>query len=170
MTAGRRIPHRPSMRKRVEVVARLEHPVERVFTYLADPERWHEFAPAVVLRRRLGVGPVRPGVRWEAVDRIGPFRVRFADALAELEPGRRVVWVSSAPWNARTEYACIAEGGGTRVHATYEGDVAGWLRPLALIPSRVMARVLARDFARLQRRLAADAAAAARTSDAANAT
>jgi uncharacterized protein YndB with AHSA1/START domain len=145
------------VRRRVEIEATIGHSVERVFDYLADPTRWHEFAPAVVLRRQIGEGPVAVGTRWEAVDRIGPFRVRFTDELAIHETNRRVVWISSAPWNARTEYACRPGVGGTRVRARYEGDVAGWLRPLGLVPGPMLARVLRRDFVHLDRVLAAAA-------------
>jgi hypothetical protein len=142
------------VRKRVQVEATVEHPVDRVFAYLADPARWHEFSPAVVMRRQIGSGPPEVGTQWAAVDRIGPFRVSFVDELIEHEANRRVVWRSSAPWNAVTEYACRADGDRTRVCARYEGDVAGWLRVLGLVPAAVTARVLARDFRRLERRLA----------------
>ncbi len=153
------------MLRRIEVETRLPHPVERVFAYLADPTRWHEFAPAVALRRQMGDGPVEVGTRWEAIDRIGPFRVYFTDELTELEPNRRVVWSSSAPWNARTSYACVADGDGTRVNAVYEGDVSGWLRLIGWVPSRVMAMVLAGDFRRMRRLLAAEEWRSARAQD-----
>jgi uncharacterized protein YndB with AHSA1/START domain len=137
-------------RKRVEVEATIEQPIERVFAYLEDPTRWHLFAPAVKLRRQLGDGPAGVGTRWDAIDRVGPFTVRFIDELVEYEPGHRVVWGSSAPWNARTEYVCTRTGDGTRVRARYEGDVDGWLRLVAWVPAPLVARVLAQDFRRLR--------------------
>jgi uncharacterized protein YndB with AHSA1/START domain len=145
------------MWRRVTVDATIDQPTERVFAYLADPARWHEFVPAVVLRRPLDGGPVVVGSTYTAIDRIGPFSVHFTDELAELEAGRRVVWASSAPWNARTEYVCEPWGGGTRVRARYEGDIGGWLRLFAWIPGPVIARILARDFARLGALLATQA-------------
>jgi len=48
------------MWRRVEIEAGIDHPPGRVFAYLANPSRWNEFAPAVVLRRQIGEGP--PGV------------------------------------------------------------------------------------------------------------
>ncbi|HEX6128024.1 MAG TPA: SRPBCC family protein [Candidatus Limnocylindria bacterium] len=149
------------MWRSVEVNARIDQPVDRVFAYLADPMRWHEFAPAVVMRRPIGAGPVRVGSRWEAADRIGPFSFRFVDELAELEPNRRVVWLSSAPWNARTEYDCHPDASGTRIRASYEGDMAGWLRLLGAVPPPVMGWILGQDFKRLGRLLAAQARASA---------
>ena len=67
------------MWKHVEVIASIDHPVEQVFDYLADPTRWHEFAPAVVSRRQIGDGQPGIGTRWTAVDRIGPMKIRFTD-------------------------------------------------------------------------------------------
>jgi len=142
------------MHKHVTVVAAIDQPVERVFGYLADPARWHEFAPAVVSRRQIGEGEPVVGTRWSAVDRIGPFKVSFTDELAELDMNRRVVWASSSPWNARTEYVCEPLGSGTRVRTVYEGDVDGWLRVLSWAPAGVIGMFLSRDFVRLQRLLA----------------
>jgi len=144
------------MWRRVEIEAGIDHPPERVHAYLANPSRWHEFAPAVVLRRQIGEGPAGIGTKWAAIDRIGPFKVHFSDELVELDADRRVVWHSTAPWNSRVEYVCLPEPGGTRVLARYEGDVAGWLRLVALLPTAVLARILERDFKGLRARLAAD--------------
>jgi hypothetical protein len=144
------------MWRRVDVEVTLDHSVERVFAYLADPLRWHEFAPAVAMRRQISDGPAVVGSRWAAIDRIGPLRIHFIDELVEHEPNRRLVWASSSPWNARTEYACEPDGGRTRIRARYEGDIAGPLRLLGWVPSAVMAWILAGDFRRLRKRLAAE--------------
>lgn len=144
------------MWRRVEIEARLDHPPERVFPYLANPARWHEFAPAVFQRRQIGDDPLGVGTRWAAIDRIGPFKVHFIDELVERDADRRVVWDSTSPWNSRVEYVCVPDGGGTRVLARYEGDVAGWLRLVALLPTFVLARILERDFKGLRSSLAVE--------------
>jgi uncharacterized protein YndB with AHSA1/START domain len=147
------------MLRRVEVNSSIDQPVEHVFAYLADPLRWHEFAPACVYRRQIGDDPPRIGTRWEATDLIGPFPMRFIDELVELEPNERVVWWSSAPWSARVEYACQPDGnGGTFIRATYEGDISGSLRLLVgWLPGAVTHWILAQDFRRLRRAIARDA-------------
>ena len=89
------------MWRRVVLDVLLPHPAERVYPLLADPARWPDFAPAVAFRQRIGDGTPDVGSRWWAVDRIGPFRVRFADVLESIEPGERVVWHSTSPWNSR---------------------------------------------------------------------
>lgn len=151
------------MRRHVEVNATIAHPVDRVFPYLVDPLRWHEFAPACVYRRQIGDQEPRIGTRWMATDRIGPFRFHFIDELAELEPNRRVVWLSSAPWDARVEYMCTPSGEHTHVTARYEGDITGFLRVLTWwLPRGVVRWVLSQDFRRLDRRLEREATAASR--------
>ena len=57
------------MRRHVVVNATVAHPVDRVFVYLADPLRWHEFAPACVFRRQIDDESPRVGTRWMATDR-----------------------------------------------------------------------------------------------------
>src|SRR4029078_223064 len=98
------------MWRQVDVHATIEHPVDRVFAYLVDPLRWHEFAPACVFRRQIEDQPRRIATRWTATGEISAFRFHFIDELAELEPNRRVVWLSSAPWNSRVEYVCTGAG------------------------------------------------------------
>ncbi|WP_164743435.1 SRPBCC family protein [Microbacterium sulfonylureivorans] len=149
--------------RRVVVDATVPHRTEAVFPYLADPDKWHDFAPAVVFRRRIDTGPIRVGATWMATDRIGPFRIHFIDRLEALDENRRVVWLSSAPWNSRVEYACGPSADGTRIRADYAGELSDSLRwQLGWVPGRVMQRILARDFVRLDRLLTHDARAAGR--------
>lgn len=149
--------------RRIVVDATVEHPVTAVFPYLADPLRWHDFAPAVAFRRQIDPGPPRIGTRWMSTDRIGPFRIHFIDTLEELEEHRRVVWGSSAPWNARVEYLCAEAGTRTRVRATYEGDLGDSLRwQVGWLPSWGWRGILSQDFRRLDRLLTLQAREAGR--------
>lgn len=142
------------MWRAAEVHATIDHPVEAVFPYLADAGTWRRFVPACVFRRRMDAGPIGPGSRWMATDRIGPFRFHFVDELAELVPNHRAVWLSSSPWNARVVYRCTPDGRQTHIQATYEGDIAGFLRlVVGWIPGWATRRILARDFHRLGRLL-----------------
>jgi hypothetical protein len=94
-----------------------------------------------------------------ATDRIGPFRFHFIDELAELEPNRRVVWLSSAPWNSRVEYVCTPVG--EHLIDALRGDRAP---PLVdrVAPPRVVRWVLSQDFRRLDQRLERKKTAASR--------
>ena len=98
-----------------------------------------------------------------ATDRVGPFRFHFIDELSELEPTRRIVWLSSAPWNSRVEYICTPVDTGTSVRASYEGDISGSLRLMTgWLPPGVVGWILAQDFRRLDQRLKREVQAATR--------
>lgn len=138
--------------RHVVVHATLDHPVDAVFAYLADPVKWHDFAPAVIYREQIDGGPPRVGTRWRATDRIGPFRAHFFDELECIEENRRVVWLSSAPWNSRVEYACAPSGAATRVRADYLGVLSDAMRwQLGWLPGWATHAILAQDFRRLDR-------------------
>jgi hypothetical protein len=142
------------------VHAVVRHPVEAVFPYLADPTRWHDFAPAVVFRRQIDPGPPCVGTKWMSTNRIGPFRAHFIDELASLEPNRRAVWLSSAPWNSRVEYACFGCGDRTRIRADYAGRLSDGLRwQVGWLPEWATHWILAQDFRRLDRVLTLQARA-----------
>lgn len=144
---------------RFDLAFRFDAPVERVFPYLAEPSRWHEWVAAVEERRQVGDGPVGVGTTWRSVDRIGPMRIRFTDELVDLEANRRVAWRHSAPWNAVTEYVCEPETGGARLTVHFEGRLSGRLWLLDLLPDRLAARAVVRDLDRLRKILTADATA-----------
>lgn len=147
----------------VVVDAIVNHRIEAVFPYLANPTRWHDFAPAVVFRRQIDAGPPRVGTRWMATDRIGPFRIHFVDRLESLDENRSVVWVSSAPWNSRVEYACADAGDRTRIRADYTGELSDSLRwQVGWLPGWATHWILAQDFRRLDRLLTLDAREAGR--------
>ena len=74
-----------------------------------------------------------------------------------------MVWLSSAPWNARVEYACVESDEGTRIRADYEGDLSDSLRwQVGWLPVWAWHRILAQDFRRLDRLLTLQARAAGR--------
>jgi hypothetical protein len=149
--------------RRIVVDATVNHRIEAVFPYLSNPTQWHAFAPAVEYREQIDAGPPRVGTRWMATDRIGPFRIHFLDRLELLDENRRVVWLSSAPWNARVEYACMGSREGTRIRADYFGVLSDSLRwQVGWLPGWAWHQILAQDFRRLDRLLTLEARAAGR--------
>jgi len=149
--------------RRILVDATVDHRVDTVFPYLADPTTWRAFAPAASFRKQIDDGPPRVGTRWMATDRIGPFRIHFIDRLESLDENRRVVWHSSAPWNAVVEYACQESGEATRIRACYLGVLSDSLRwQVGWLPGWAWHSILAQDFRRLDRLLTRDARAAGR--------
>lgn len=149
--------------RHIVVDAFVNHPVDAVFPYLSEPTKWHDFAPAVEFREQIGDEAPKVGTRWRGTDRLGPFRIHFIDELDLLDENRRVVWVSTAPWNSRVEYACEPSGTGTRVHADYFGRLSGTTRwQVGWLPIWGWHLILVQDFRRLDRLLTRKARAAAR--------
>jgi uncharacterized protein YndB with AHSA1/START domain len=144
---------------RIEFSVRYQHSVERVFPYLAEPEKWLEYVPALVERTRIDPGPLGPGSRWRSVDRVGPFRVHFVDELVALEPDRRVEFRQSAPWNSRVEYRVDPDGGATIVHVEFTASPSGRVAWLGLMPDALATRIFRRDMEGLATVLAATDAA-----------
>jgi uncharacterized protein YndB with AHSA1/START domain len=136
---------------RTVFAVRYEHPVEIVWSYLAEPEKWLEYVPALVERTRIDSGPIGPGSRRRSVDRVGPLRVEFTDELVAIEPFHRVIFKQSSPWNSKTEYRVEADGNGTVVHVHFEGTPTGKIRWLDLMPDWLATRVYRNDMQNLTR-------------------
>lgn len=136
---------------RTVFTVRYEHPVEAVWPYLAEPERWVDYVPALVERTRIDPGPIGPGSRWRSADRVGPLRVEFTDELVAIEPFHRVVFKQSSPWNSQAEYRVEADGNETVVHVHFNGKPSGKIRWLDLMPDWLATRVYRNDMQNLTR-------------------
>lgn len=130
---------------------RYQHPVEKVWPYLAEPEQWHEYVPALVERTRIDSGPIGPGSRWRSVDRVGPLRVEFTDELVAIEPNHRVIFKQSSPWNSQGGFRVEADGNGSVVHVNFWGKPSGKIRWLDVMPDWLATRVFRHDMQNLTR-------------------
>ena len=126
-----------------------EHPIHKVFPYLAEPERWLEYVPALIERTKIGDGPVGPGTKWRSIDRVGPLKVEFTDELVELEPNSRVVFRQSSPWNSLVEYRVEADGDRTVLHVHWEGKLEGKIWWLDLMPDSWATKVFMTEMKRI---------------------
>lgn len=106
---------------------RFDHPVESVWPFVAVPERWLDYTPALVERTSLDSNP------WPSIDRIGPIQGDFTDELLELEALRRVVWKHSAPRDSWAEFTVEPDGGSTLLHVDFEGRPSGRIRWMGLM-------------------------------------
>lgn len=144
----------------IDFSVRFDHPVEQVWPYLAEPERWLDYTPALVERTRLDDGPVRLGSMWRSGDRVGPVTVWFTDELVALEPGKRVAFRQSAPWNSIGEFTVEPDGDGSILHLHFEARPSGRIRWLGFVPDWLATRLYQNDMkvlARVLREVAAPA-------------
>jgi uncharacterized protein YndB with AHSA1/START domain len=61
---------------------------EDVFSFAADPSHHPEWIESVVSVRREGDGPLAVGSTVLATRRVGPWKVRYTEEMAELHPPR----------------------------------------------------------------------------------
>src|SRR5262245_30809010 len=100
-------------------------PVERVWSIMADIERWPEWTPTVTRVERLDNVPLAVGSRFRV------FQPKLRPAvwtITEWKPGERFTWVSRAPgFRAIAEHEVRTEAGGSsvRLAVRFEGLLGG---------------------------------------------
>ncbi len=82
------------MKKTFQTEIEIAAPAERVWTIMADVDRWHEWTPSIREVRRLGGAPLAVGAR--ALIRQPGFPPALWTVTA-LVPGERFSWVSVVP-------------------------------------------------------------------------
>ena len=114
-------------------MARLEReiviavPPERVFAYLAQPERTPEWSPNVQAVRLTSEGPIGVGATTETVVKALGTTQRAVGRCTAFDPPRRLVIESQTNLGATTvnETQLIAEGAGTRLRAKLDYTLPG---------------------------------------------
>ncbi len=114
-------------------MARLEReiviaaPPERVFAYLAQPERTPEWSPNVQSVRLTSEGPIGEGATTETVVKALGTTQRAIGRCTAFDPPRRLVIESQTNLGATTvnETLLLAEGTGTRLRAKLDYTLPG---------------------------------------------
>lgn len=111
---------------RFTIVTDIPAPPERVWSVMADVERWPEWTPSVTEIRRLDRGLLAVGSRA----RIRQPRLLPATwEVTELVEGRRFTWLTRSPGvRVTAEHEVLPAGAGSRV--TLSVSFAGPLGPL----------------------------------------
>jgi len=136
---------------RFDVEVRVSASIDRVWPYLAEPDRWLEYTPALIERTRLNPGPIEPGAVWRSVDRVGPVRIEFTDELIAIDHHRSVAFRQSAPWNSWGEFTIRTADAGSVVRVHFEGRPSGRIWWLNLMPNALAANGYKKDLMRLAR-------------------
>ena len=114
-------------------MARLEReiviaaPPERVFAYLAQPERTPEWSPNVQSVRLTSQGPIGVGSTTESVVKALGTTQRAIGRCTVFDPPRRLVIESQTNLGAKTvnETQLVPDGAGTRLRAKLDYTLPG---------------------------------------------
>ena len=120
-------------------------PASEVFDAWAQLERAHEYADAVVERRRLDGGPVGVGARYHAVDRWPGGDVTFTVRITAYERPLRIAATWSDPVGGGWDAIFIETGDATEFTFAWTLQPTG-LRGLVLPLLRPLVRREARRF------------------------
>ena len=129
----------------------VSRPPEAVFDYVADPAKLADWQTSQTAVEQLSDGLVGRGSRFR--ERTKPPGGREFEQLTEFSeferPHRLRVHVLEGPQPIDGSWTFEPAAGGTRVGFVAEGELHGWMRLLAPL----IARVIARQFAAYHRNL-----------------
>jgi uncharacterized protein YndB with AHSA1/START domain len=115
-------------------------PVGDVFAFVTDPERLPEWQGSAGVER-LTPGPIGSGSRLREVRTLLGRRVESITEVTAYEPDRSfAVRIVSGPAPVDDRWTFEAIPGGTRVHFSTRGRLAGALRPLEPLLAIVLER------------------------------
>ena len=112
---------------RLEREITIAQPPERVFAFLAQPERTPEWSPNVQSVRLTSDGPIGVGATTETVVKALGTTQRAVGRCTAFDPPRRLVIESRTNLGATTvnETLLLAEGAGTRLRARLDYTLPG---------------------------------------------
>lgn len=129
---------------RYEASIVIARPVSRVFAYMDDITREHEWQPHLVEAEQIPDGPTTVGTLKRYVSEFMGKKLRNTYVVQAYEPDRRVVCESTedSVLSATTEIRWENAGGATRVTMSMDGSASG---PLRLVPARVLEKKFAQE-------------------------
>jgi uncharacterized protein YndB with AHSA1/START domain len=136
---------------RNEHTVEIDAPVERVFEYVAEPERMHEWVGGLLEFRPLGPGPAL-GARGVQVVHMAGRRWELESELTRYEPPRELeARLVHKDFESLASYRLEESNGRTRVTTTMETEYKqAFARLLAGVVTRQAQKKLEADLARLK--------------------
>lgn len=140
----------------------IDHPIEEVFAYIADPENDPTWCPPVLETTQIaGDGP-GPDARYHMVSKPGPKTVEGTIEVVDYQPNTRFEWRgSNGAGDFHGWYTLESVNGGTRVHMTSTLELHGLMRFLSPLIQRASQNVAVEEFHTLRQILEGEERAAA---------
>ena len=124
-----------------EVSTHVNRPLAEVFAYMSNPANLSEWN-SVIEEATPSETPMKVGTRIQTKSRFLGRKIEATFEVSEFEPNKRVVTKTEKPFALTQTNAFAAEGGGTKVVTTLEGEPAGFFK----IGEPILARIAKRQF------------------------
>ena len=99
----------------------IHRPVEDVFAYVANPENFSSWDPAVLEARQTSAGPIDKGATVQIVVKLLGRRMAMGQEVIAYEPNRQIAYrVTSGPIPVEYRYSFEPIEGGTRISCATE--------------------------------------------------
>ena len=142
--------------RQVEVAVWIDRPVEEVYAYTVDMERWPEWRRDVVGGELLTEGPLRVGSQARGIATILGRRLAIDVQVTALEPGVEFGYRPvKGPLRTNNLYTFEAQAGGTRVVLTDDLGLSGVFRVLLPLMPAFVGSVCRKNLAGLKATLEA---------------
>lgn len=124
-----------------EISVHINRPVADVFKYMADLTKVPEWN-AIVEEAKPSETPIKVGTKVETRARFLGRKIESTSEITQFELNKRFTQKSEKPFPLSIATAVEAEGGGTKLVATFEGEPGGFFR----IGEPVLARIAKKQF------------------------
>ena len=114
--------------------AYLEHPPEKVWEVLSDPECYPRWVVGPTRVIKADVNWPQPGSAFEYEARKGPLRTTDRTKVCEAEPHKRLVLDAAAQPFGRARIVLSLQADGTGTRMTFVENPAGHASPLKYLP------------------------------------
>ncbi len=124
-----------------EISVQINRPVAEVFKYMDDPTKLPEWN-SIVEESRPSETPIRVGTKIHSRARFLGRKIESTFDVVEHEPNKRFVSKTDKPFPFTQTVNFQAEGGGTRLVSTFEGDPGGFFK----LGEPILARIAKKQF------------------------
>ena len=136
----------------------INRPLDEVFQYVSDFEKWDQWAAEMVEVSKTSEGPVGVGTRFTAKIKFIGQQIENEHEVTEYEPGSRFgVRVMSGTVKGHAVFSFESVEGGTRVTETMEGETGGFFKVADPLVGRMAQRQYAANLGNLKDLLEAQA-------------
>lgn len=144
---------------RIKASVVIDRPIEEVFAFVIDAEKWPQWMTELVESKKISEGPMGVGTTWSAVIHLLGRRIESTLEVIEYEPNRKYSFKhTSGPIPIeKDEFTFDSVAGGTKVTHAVEAEPGGFFRLAEPLIARMTQRQFEANFGNLKDLLDAQA-------------